>query len=283
MPVTDFIENIYLPFVKENNRPSTYKSYKTGNYDRHLKTRLGDVRLRDFRTVTGQRIMAGIAKEPGVGHKTLLRNKSFLSGVFKHAKREGLIDFENPMRDVSVAGRPKKFRGDTYTMKEILTMLENLSPSPVSVAAVSMAAFTGLRLGELRGLQWQDYGGQTLSVKRTVWRTTQGLPKTASSEDTVPVLPVLRLMLDNYRQYLEGLPEDGNLGKDLKLTDWIFQGERRGTSLQLVNLVRRVIMPRLTRCAVCHKTNNLHIDQDHEFKLVNLFRSGRVGTPSAVR
>jgi integrase len=81
------------------------------------------------------------------------------------------------------------------------------------------------------------------------------------------VLPVLQSILDNYRQYLEGLPEEGNLGKQLKPHDWIFAGERRGTSLNLANLVRRTIVPLLTRCIVCGAAKHAHENKDHEFEL----------------
>jgi len=104
-------------------------------------------------------------------------------------------------------------------------------------------------------------------VKRTVWRTKEGLPKTESSENTVPVLPMLRSMLENYHHYLTGNVEEGNLGKTVKPTDWMFQGERRGTSMNLPNLVRRVIIPLLTRCFVCHSPKHLHEKLDDPFEL----------------
>ena len=91
----------------------------------------------------------------------------------------------------------------------------------------------------------------------------------------MPVLPVLKLMLDNYRQHLEGLPDDENLGRELKPHDWIFAGERRGTSLNLPNLVRRVIVPLLTRCKVCHAAKHLHAKKDHAFDWMSPFLSGR--------
>jgi integrase len=275
-PITEFIETIYLPMVKQFLRPSTYKNYKTDEYERHFKHRLGNIRLRDFRTAHGQRLISAIARDnPELGHKTLLRLKSFLSGVFRHAKTEGYLDDENPMRDVSLpkSVRRVKFKGDTYTAKEITALLANVYSSDylgrVAFAVVATAAFTGLRLAELRGLQWRDFSGDKLSVERTVWRTKEGLPKTESSENTVPVLPILKAILETYRLHLEGLPEEGHLGKDLKPTDWMFAGERRRTSMNLPNLVRRVVVPLLTRCSVCHLPKHLHGDQDgdHTFKL----------------
>ncbi len=156
MPITGFIESIYLPMVKEVLRASTYKDYKNDAYGKHFKQRLGDLRLRDFRTAHGQRMIAQILKDnPELGHKTLLRLKSFLSGVFRRAKTEGYLDSPNPMRDVTLPRnvRRQKFQGGTYTVPEILTILEYMTPSPVAFACVATATFTGLRLAELRGLQ----------------------------------------------------------------------------------------------------------------------------------
>jgi integrase len=273
-PITEFIETIYLPMAKQFLRPSTYKNYKIDEYERHFKSRLGNLRLRDFRPAHGQRLISAIAKEhPGLGHKTLLRLKSFLSGVFRHARVEGYLEDENPMRDVSLpkSVRRVKFRGNTYSVEEITTLLANCYSTDylgrVAFAAVATAAFTGLRLAELRGLQWRDFRGDKLSVERTVWRTKENLPKTESSENTVPVIPLLKSMLENYRQYLEGSVEEENLGKVLKPIDWMFAGERRGTSMNLPNLVRRVIAPLLTRCSVCHALKSTHEGLDHAFEL----------------
>jgi integrase len=231
--------------AKQFLRPSTYKNYKTDEYERHFRDRLGNLRLRDFRTAHGQRLLASIAKDnPELGHKTLLRLKSFLSGVFKHARGEGYLDGENPMRDVSLPRtvRRAKFRGEVYTLKEITALLVNVYwpdyQSRVASAAVATAAFTGPRHAELRGLQWRDFQGGRLSVERTMWRTAQSLPKTESSENTVPVLPILNSFLENYRQYLEGPVEEHDLGLTLKTTTWMFAGERRGTAINLPNLVR---------------------------------------------
>ena len=114
-PITEFIENVYLPMAKAFLRPSTYKNYKTDEYERHFKHRLGNLRLRDFRTAHGQRLLSAISKDnPELGHKTLLRLKSFLSGVFRHARAEGYLEEQNPMRDVSLPRtvRRLKFRGE---------------------------------------------------------------------------------------------------------------------------------------------------------------------------
>jgi integrase len=188
------------------------------------------------------------------------------------------------MRDVTLPRtvRRVKFRGETYTLKEITALLLNIYwegdyQSQVAFAAVATAAFTGLRLAELRGLQWRDFTSDItsarLSVERTVWRTSESLPKTESSENTVPVVPILRVLLENYRGYLGNPVEEEGLDKTLRPTDWMFAGEKRGASINLPNLVRRrVIIPNLTRCEICHTPQRFHaaLDADHAFKLDEL-------------
>jgi len=164
MLLADLIGNVYLPFV--------LKELKAYNdiFKYHLKNKLNDVRLRDFRTVHGQRQLRGIT---GVNHTSLLRIKSFLSGTFKHAKRQGFLDGVNPIQDVSVPGRPVKFRGPVYSIDELHSLfwaLEDIEPSKTIVA---LAAFTGLRISELQPLRWSDYNPATgtLHVQRSIWRT----------------------------------------------------------------------------------------------------------------
>jgi integrase len=92
-----------------------------------------------------------------------------------------------------------------YSLEEIAAMLKVLSEP--SATAVATAAFTGLRLGELRGLTWESYKPAQdeeslgwLNVTRSVWRNTVGDPKTAKSKAPVPVIPQLAQRLDAHRR-----------------------------------------------------------------------------------
>ena len=92
-----------------------------------------------------------------------------------------------------------------YSLEEIAAMLRVLSEP--SATAVATAAFTGLRLGELRGLTWGSYEPAQdeesfgwLNVTQSVWRNTVGDPKTAKSKAPVPVIPQLAQRLKAHRQ-----------------------------------------------------------------------------------
>src|SRR5229473_1082516 len=107
MAVSDFIEAIYLPEVKQKKRPSTYKNYRD-IFRIHVKPRLGEISLRHFRCCDGERLLADIGRQTRtkdgkqLGTNTLARIKSFLSGTFKTAKRIGALDGINPMTDTSL-------------------------------------------------------------------------------------------------------------------------------------------------------------------------------------
>jgi integrase len=226
MPVSTFIEKFYLPHCERELRPSTCKSYQD-IFRVHLKDKLADVRMRDFRTVHAQRLMRQIT---GVGHRTLLHIKSFLSGAFKYAKREGLLDGINPVMDVSVPGKAAYEKGPAYTVSEIEDILFTLTGTARNVVVV--AAFTGLRASEVKGLRVEDFDGECIRVARSVWRTHVGDTKTASSRALVPLIPLL-------------LPVLKKLTAGRSAHEYIFAGERKGAPLNLENLAHRVIKPAL--------------------------------------
>jgi integrase len=226
--VIDYIDNHYLPAAKKVLRPSTYRGYRD-IVENHLRRRLGDLRMRDARTVHFQRLFSQI---PNVGHKSLLRIRAVLSAVFTHAIRFGLLDGHNPVHGTSVPGRPKKYKPETYTLMESGKIGAAIFHHDQAFVAVSIATFAGLRVSELRGLKWSDFDGNVLRIQRSVWRTSVGPTKTEESEAPVPVIPILKNILERYREKIK--PKDD---------DYILAGERKNAPLNLHNLANRVIKP----------------------------------------
>jgi integrase len=225
--VEHFLEHTYLPYCKANLAASTHNGYKYLFND--LKPHIGNQHLRDFGTVEGERLLndfAAAKRRP----QTMLKNlKGFLSGAFRYAVRTGVLRF-NPMREtVLPKGKPMESRR-AYTLAEIQAMLKVLGEPERT--AVLLAALTGLRLSEIRGLRWDDYDGETITVKRSVWRTHVGETKTPGSAATIPVLPVLSRALDKHNQKT-----------DLR-TRYIFEG-KTGRPLVLANTTRFKIAPKL--------------------------------------
>jgi integrase len=70
----------------------------------------------------------------------------------------------------------------------------------VAHAAVTVAAWTGLSLAELRGLQWGDIEESQLTVRRTYWHQIEGPPKTEARQNAVHLLPQVLSALAEHRK-----------------------------------------------------------------------------------
>jgi integrase len=202
-----FIETTYLPYAKLHKRPSTYKGYAT-LYGR-IASNIGGVRMASYRTLDGQRLLDTVAGNSSLSHLTLIHIKSFLSGVFTYARRMGAFESINPMQGTEVPKGRKSEPTHAYSNAEIEAMLRCLKG--VSCVAVTVAAYTGLSLGELQGLQWGDLTDDVLTVNRTIWHGLEGPPKTTARQDAIPLLPIVRDALAEHR-------------KQNPTSKWVFEG-----------------------------------------------------------
>jgi integrase len=255
--VSEFVEDFYLPFVRENYKPSTSVGYQK-IWNKHLAPRLSKIALRDFRTVDAATLLAEIHRQHRLGRTMLKHIKAFLSGVFTYAKNQGVLDGLNPVRDAMI---PKKAAHpeETYaaSLEEVLAIMDVLEKAgrQKARAAVALVFFAGLRPGEARGARWEDYDGKRLFVRRSIWRIWTTSPKTESSAKPVPVIEPLGTILAELRK-ADGNPTSGP----------ILCGPS-GKPLDLDNLAERVVKPTLRQCAVCKKLESKHKDARHDFQL----------------
>jgi hypothetical protein len=99
--LTTFVEGAYLPWTKEERRASTSKGHHE-IWSKHLRDRVGELRLREFRTVDASRMLRAIAKEKDLTKTTLQHIKSVLSTIFTYAKNEGTFDGADPVDGVLI-------------------------------------------------------------------------------------------------------------------------------------------------------------------------------------
>src|SRR5216683_165474 len=117
------------------------------------------------------------------GSKAKIRN--LMSALYSHAIRWEWAE-KNPIK--SVRQSAKRMRTpDVLTPEEITALLAKL-PEPLRTAC-ELDAFTGLRRGELIGLQWQDVDFENLviHVRRSVVLMVAGTLKTEASAKDVPL------------------------------------------------------------------------------------------------
>jgi integrase len=224
LTVNEFAQRYFLPWVKAKKKPSTFKFYDD-LFENHVRDRVGFIRLRDFTTRHAQEVLDASS---ALSHSSVLRIKTGISAIFSHAIRLGFILGANPAREAKAEGKRSDPVLHAYTLPEITAMLKLLEEPARTVCAV--AAFAGLRESEIRGLQRSDYDGDSMHVRRAVWRTHVGDTKTVESKSSVPVIAPLRKLLDAH------VRRNGT-------GEWLFAGEKMGHPLHLDNLSRRVIRP----------------------------------------
>src|ERR1041385_5106461 len=117
-------------------------------------------------------------------------------------------------------------------------------------AVIGVAAFAGLREGEIRGQWWEDDEEAILNIRRSVWRThLKDETKTHEDDEdprVVPIIEPLRILLDAIK------PENA--------TGWMFPNTIGG-ALDLDNLADRVIKPFFKRTGRSGKAG-MHIVAD---------------------
>lgn len=252
--IVEFFENVYIPAIRGKLARSTVKGYND-SWRCHIRDRVWG-RVRDFRTVDGENLMCKIeaanrTKTGDLAHGTYMHIKVTLSAMFTFAKRKGIYDGVNPMTGVTIPKGKKHGRKRlAYTLEEVEKHLELFSGTePIVIpakdgpytpeitqgvvrAVIGVAAFAGLREGEIRGQWWEDDDGEVLHIRRSVWRThLKDETKTHEDEEdpgVVPIIESLRLVLDAI--------------KPKNASGWMFPNTIGG-ALDLDNLADRVIKP----------------------------------------
>jgi hypothetical protein len=177
--MTEFVDGVYFPHIRDHKRPSTQKGYKD-IWENHLKVRCAGVWLKDVRTFHVQAWLDAIAAPGTLGRNSLKHIKTFLSAVFKVAKQ---------------AREPQETYA--YDLTEIQQMLSVMPEPAATIFAV--AAFTGLRRGEVQGLRWENYQDDEIRVSRAIWEGHVSDPKTGRSKGAVPVIKQVADRLDFHR------------------------------------------------------------------------------------
>ncbi len=192
--LSGYIEDVYLPDARKRKAPSTSHGYAK-LYQTYLAGRT-DLALRDVRPVDCQVILDKAQREQNLSKNSLAHLKSLLSAVFRYAIRTGVLSGPNPVRETILPTAKQNNPTHAYTLNEVTNMLAVL-PDPAKVI-VAVAAFTGLRRGEIRALKPEDYDGKTLRVERSAWKEHIGPPKGRRGKGSVLVIKPLADLLDEY-------------------------------------------------------------------------------------
>jgi integrase len=181
-----FVEDRWKPEVFPTLKFSTKKYY--GNMiDAHLNPAFGDVQLRQITREAAQSFLQAKTRS-GLSWKTVALIRTTFGTIIEAAVMQDLLT-DNPVRKTRLPRRgpvEEKEPIETATVKELI---EKLTEPSRSIA--SLLARTGLRIGELLALRWQDVDLQNgfLSVRQTVYEGHFDEPKSKRSKRRIPLGP----------------------------------------------------------------------------------------------
>jgi integrase len=171
----------------------------------HILPGLGDVDLVDITPARVRTWRQGLL-DGGLGPVTVAKCYRLLKTVLNTAVDDELIR-RNPCR-IKAAGSERSPERPVVTVPEVYAVADSIRPW--FRAMVLLAAFTGLRWGELIGLRRHDLDldGQVVHVRRAVvdvgGQLVEGTPKTAAGRRDVAIpaaiLPDLRAHLDRWSE-----------------------------------------------------------------------------------
>jgi integrase len=147
---------------------------------------LGHLRMCDLDVLTIQQWL----NRQSVSACTKKQHVRVLRHIWKKARSWGYTQQAFPDGDVFSFGpdSPKKGK-EMPTMDQLRRLLAALEDPYRAMAEIAL--FAGLRIGEIRGLKWEDVTAETLSVRRRVSEMdTVGTPKSKRAIRTLDVRPV---------------------------------------------------------------------------------------------
>lgn len=223
---SEFTEIWKRDYGSKELAPSTYK-----RYCRMLETRLlpyfghfyinkikptdimkfYDLLEKDTQLVRKKGNNGAKTKKPLSG-KTILEHHRLLRAMLHKAVYWQLI-VTNPAERVQPpkARKPKRKSYDDEQTKILLENLELLSSEDIKYkVAIILTVFTGVRLGELMGLEWQDvdFKNGIISINRSSqYLTDMGVftkvPKTESSIREIAIHEFIIFLLEEYKLWYE--------------------------------------------------------------------------------
>jgi integrase len=209
LSVGEFVETVYLPFVKANRTPATYDHSRT-YWNRYLKDFFnGSKTLQSFQPYMGTALLTKLAGEYSAN--TVKNVRAIGSAIFAHALATGYLKVAggtdrkaaNPWTGVLKNIRCQSVdETKAYALDEVEQILAALEAvkgrgennARVAQMIVSLCFWAGLRPSEAAGLDWKDVHFNENYIHVCQAFVVGELKLTTKTEETrdVPLLKQLR-------------------------------------------------------------------------------------------
>jgi integrase len=185
----------YVEFVR-NAKPSTLRDYRSmlaepsapyrrgrGRAVGRVMGAIGDLPACEVTTAHVEKILLAHAKE-GVGARSVNKHRQTLAAIFNFGLRAEYAEHwrltKNPAAMAAKRRADPPARMEVFTVEQVELLARTAEASdPLLGEMVRLAAYTGLRRGELVTLKWRDvrWGERVLVVERALSGGVEGTTK----------------------------------------------------------------------------------------------------------
>ncbi|HBJ1646300.1 UNVERIFIED_ORG: site-specific integrase [Clostridium botulinum] len=186
--------NIWLEdYVKPNNSENTYIKYK-GTVNKYINPQLGLIKLCDLKVINIEQFLSKL-KKTKLSLTTIQKHYLVLNGALNKAIKLQMLN-DNPCKYVDTPKR-SKYKASILTFEELHSIYTNLNTKIyedyIMKLGMDLTIETGLRRGEMCGLQWSDidFDNKILNVNTALIRVNNDYKisnlKTDSSYRKLPL------------------------------------------------------------------------------------------------
>lgn len=197
----------WIDVKKKTVKYRTLQNYIT-SYDKHIKPVIGEMLLKNVKSINCQQIFSNMTQR-GLKTSTIQLTRTTLYSLFETAKDNDLITANPCKKSVKCAGKSSE-KKEALTIETQKIFLEAIKGRSYE-NQYRLILQTGLRVGELIGLKWEDvdFEKRTLKIERSVghqWvkngkrKWMVGEPKTKSGYRTIPLTDEAIRILKNQKE-----------------------------------------------------------------------------------
>lgn len=229
MTVGEYLTAWLADYCRSNLAPSTYASYER-IVIKHLIPALGALRLASLQPMHIQGYYSFALErgrrdgKGGLSPRTVQYHHRVLREALQHALKWQLVP--RNVADAVQAPRPRRQEMKVLDAEQLASLLAAAADT-CDGRLIALAAYTGMRLGEVLGLRWQDIDFETghIRVQQVLQRLPgQGFlvlpPKTERSRRQIAMSPTLADMLRKAKK--EQAEHRLRYGKDYQDLDLVF-------------------------------------------------------------
>ncbi len=219
-------------------KPTTWSSYEM-SMRVHVLPKFGQLCLDDLTRVKMKEFVAELV-EKGLARDSIRLILAALTIIYNQAIEDKVVG-ENPARRLGTFYRQAPVRHEEITPlteeESVLFLGATLKYEPKWYCLFLCALHTGMRSGEVAGVQWPDvdWHGKFVVVRRQVVRGQVGSLKTKNSRRRVDLSDDLLEALSNLRRQMQ--EEAMRKGKN-EIPQWVF-ANRQGGFLAMNNVKQR--------------------------------------------